>query len=408
MVNNIVKYCLVIMLAVCPLSRSWGKGNVTLPELCERLMGVDAYRATAVREITLPGADRTLRYEVSLSADAPANGDTLCAAEYLIRWDSRDDENPDVKAGGGFAAYFAGHHYRYHDRRLQEYHTADNPEVFCPGGQAGNGVQNQARFVDMLPQTIGRQLRDMQGDTAFLLTLTPDTVVDGRNVVAVRCTQCFNKLTVMEAVYAFDRREYMPQYSETVYSPGTSGEQQTVTSYDYDIRQPQDVVKTEAAMASAFPEIFAKYRETAEKPEQMKGRLLPPFAMPTITGERYALTRGRGFAVPTVVAVLDAAQPSARLAVESLRAAIAKAGTGAGLVMAFVNNRIDTVENVTGATREGEHILINARGIARDWGIREMPVIFVCGRDGVVRHVVTPDNNADGDFVIQLASVIAD
>ena len=71
------------------------------------------------------------------------------------------------------------------------------------------------------------------------------------------------------------------------------------------------------------------------------------------------------------------------------------------IIFAFVSNDIDAIEALTGAAREGEHILMSARRLARDCGVTATPVIIICDRDAVVKEIINGYNNALTDVVIQ-------
>ena len=75
--------------------------------------------------------------------------------------------------------------------------------------------------------------------------------------------------------------------------------------------------------------------------------------------------------------------------------------------MAFVNNKIETIESLTGGIRPGEHLLMSARGLARDCGISSMPVILICDRNATVKDLMIGFNNDIDDFVIQKTALAA-
>ena len=71
------------------------------------------------------------------------------------------------------------------------------------------------------------------------------------------------------------------------------------------------------------------------------------------------------------------------------------------LILAFISNDIDAIEALTGPCREGEHILMSARGLARDCGVTATPVVIICDRDATVKEIVNGFNNDLSDVVIQ-------
>lgn len=376
-----------------------------ITSLADGLAAISGFRATAEHEILLPTEDDPMTYALGLLADT-ASADTLAPVSYLITWSAgRKGGSPD-----GFASYFTGNLYQYRDQLLREHHFSDNPQTFAPCDNPEDGLQNHVQFVNLLPQYISRTFREMAADSTYKYTVT-DTVIAGQHVVAVNGTRCYRGEKAAAYTYIFDRTSLWPLRSENVSNPDTGSERVITTAYSYTdtglIPVPQLLPTDERALAGLFPDIFSNFRESTLTPAGLKGRTFPPFSLPTVTGERYTLDKGRGFARPTIIVLIDAESPDASAAISSVRRNAAQTGD-INIIMAFINNNTDLIENISGHTRPGEQMLMNARGLAHSCGASELPVIFYCDRSAKVIEATVGVNNAADDIVIQKTALIAD
>lgn len=367
-------------------------------QLAGKLENYGLYNARAVYEVLLPTSQYPVTYDISLNSDRIANSaDTLAAASYLIEWSLAKDGNTSE----GFSAYFPGNHYRYRDQRLQEYHTEWDATPFNPTGDPANGVQNLAQFCDLLPQYIGKTFRKMQSDTTYKYVLHADTVISGVKCIAVDGARSFKGIEALEFIYIFEPDKLRPIKFEFDSNPGQISEQIITATYSYGHISDKPVPGKEDQLIALYPEVFEKYRESTFRLENMPGRRLPAFSIPTATGERYSFAKNDEFAAPTVIALLDAEVASSAETVSMLRKAIDLLPMQTDLILAFVNNNIDLIEQSSGRIRQGEHILMSARGLARDLGATSYPVIIVCDRSATVKDLKIGFNNDITDFVIQ-------
>lgn len=374
-----------------------------MQSIADRLAQMDQFGASAKFEVLLPTSEFPVVYNITLSS-SPLKGDSLAPASYLINWSLEKDGNRSE----GFSAYFPGNHYRYRDERLQEYHTEMDGIPFAPGGDISRGVQNQAQFCDLLPQYLSQTFETMQSDTTYKYTVHRDSVISREHVTAIEGVRSFQGVDALEFLYILDCETLRPLRSEFVSNPGQIGEQLITATYDYnDNPAIAPAPSSEEDLIKRYPEVFEKYRESTFRLENMPGRRLPPFTAPTTTGERYTLAKGGGFAVPTIVAVLDSSVGSTTETVRRLREAVDGLPMQTDLILAFVNNNTDMIEETTGRIRPGEHLLMSARGLARDCGISDTPVIMICDRDTTVKDLMIGFNNDITDFVIQTVAMIA-
>lgn len=374
-------------------------GQLSFDEAVGRLENARGYAAEVDYAVTLPQAQDDVVYKVCLEADK-AEGDSLCEADYLIRW-----ELPAPSGlAEGFLAYFDGHHYRFRDRRLQEYHFEWDSIPFLT---RGGGVQRNGQFVDLLPQAIGATLRRMAGDSLVALRFNPDTVVGGRRMAAVTAVQSVRGYTGRVMRLLLDGTTAMPVMIDNEFNPGQISEQLVVVKYEYPGNPAEGGLPgSEEALRHRFPEVFEKYRESNYSIENLRGEPMPGFSLPTPTGERYARTKGDRFPSPAVIALID---PDAGLAAETvaaLRSAAAMSPRELRLIMAFTGSHADRIDELTGGLRPGEAVLMSARSLARDCGAVSFPAIMVVGEDGKVANVILGFNNSLAADVIQSAAAI--
>lgn len=337
-------------------------------------------------------------YDVEIASDCNRS-DTLCGMDYLVRWQLPRAESK----AEGFLAYFNGHHYRYRDHRLQEYHFEWDS---IPFQTAGGGVQRNGQFVDLLPSSIARELRTMLRDTAFTVSFSGDTVMEGNHVAMVCATQTVNGFCGRNYRLIADRSTGLPLNVWNEYNPGQISEQGVEAAYSYE-RSPQlKAVASEEELMGMYPEVFEKFRESNYRIENMRGLPLPSFSLPTVTGERYTRHRGDSFNAPTVVALIDPAVETSVETVKALREAVASMPMQVDLILAFTGSNIDTVESLTGAAGMGEALLISAKSLARDCGTSVFPTILLVGSGGNVENVILGFNNSLSQDVIQSLALI--
>lgn len=375
--------------------------NIDLNTLASQLSEMSDFAGSATFDVLLPTSDEPVVYHMKMASTA-CHGDTLAPAAYLIDW--RLDRAKTHSEG--FSAYFDGNHYRYRDRRLQEYHVAepDDAPSFAPGGDESRGVQNQAQFCDLLPQYLGRTLASMDTDSTYKYAFHADTVISGQRTMAVDGVRSFGGVDGLEFLYVFDS-DLLPLKAEMVSNPGQIGEQVISVVYDYSDEETLTVATSEDELAERYPEAFGRYRERTFSLDNLPGRRLPDFTAPTLDSDRYVFTRDTELGAPTLIAILDADDPSAGAVIGLIRES---AGKSAGVIYAFVSNNISKVEPLVGEIRRGETALVNARGLARDCGVKETPVIIMCDSNGIVKDLHRGFNNELRDFVIKMSANTAE
>lgn len=385
----------MVLAALCPL----GLSAQGIADIVAALQKTGCYQSEARFSVSLPQSDKDVVYSIRLGS-APAPDDRLAPCSYLTDW------TLDTPSGAvsGFSAYFDGHHYRFRNERLQEYHTEWDSIPFMKRGNS-DGVQATAQFTDLYPAFIARELSAMESDPRYTLAVKPDVTFDGGKAVEVEATMRVNDVTAMEKTFLFDSKTFLPLRIDTESNPGQITEQSMLVTYVYPAKmQCPDV--TEEALTAAYPEVFEKYRENNFRIENLAGTQLPTFSLPTTTGERYTYHRGDRFAYPTVIALLDPSAGFNSEIVEAMRGAVDRLPSQTDVIWVFNSTNIDAIESVVPAIRPGEHLLMNGKSLARDCGAASLPVVIMADSGGKVKNVVLGFNKEIGNIVLQTMALV--
>jgi hypothetical protein len=210
-----------------------------------------------------------------------------------------------------------------------------------------------------------------------------------------------------EFLYAFDYKNNLPVFIENENNPGGLAEQTITATYSYPSEKPECLSLNEEKLRDKYPEIFEKFRESNYAIENMAGQRLPGFSLPTSTEGRYTRHLGDPFRCPTLVVLLDPKSQFATPTVKAVRNAVDNLPFNMDVIWAFVSNNTDDVESIIDHEREGEHILISAKSLARDCGAGAFPVTIITNADGTVADVIVGYNNDLTSNVIQKAALTA-
>lgn len=380
------------LFAICICLPCIATASPTLTDIAASLAGHDCVKADVRYEVYLPGASNPIAYNVSLQGNAPA--DSLSPCSYLTSWDTPN-------AGKGFSAYFDGNYYNYDGgSRIVEYHVKDDAIPFAPRGSHVGGVQQNDRFARLLPQFVANDLMAMAADTAFVYT-----VENNGDFVDVKGSESRRGFVIKEFEYRFaDGGATIVSY-EAVTSPGETGEQIITATYSPAGDGQGCTTLSEQALMDRYPTPFEKYRRDNFSLESLRGEMMPEFSARTVSGERYSHTRGDGFVSPVVIAILDYNVGATDEVVRALRDAVDSMPSAYDLILAFTGNSIESIENLTGAARAGETILVSARSVARDCGVADTPAIIFARADGSVADIHVGRNNNLKEIVIQKAAM---
>ena len=366
-----------------------------IADVVSALSNTACYEAKASFSVSLPQSDKDVIYDLGLMSMAtPA--DTLAPCSYLIDWGL---DTPSGRSEG-FSAYFDGNLYRYRNNRLQEYHMGWDPMPFRTD-RPGGGVQTATQFTDLLPQFMGREIQRMTTDSLYALSFSAGKIFNGQDAVEIRSVMTVGGQVTMERTYTFAAADFTPLRIVTESSPSQLTEQTIIVNYEPN-PSPKCLTLSEEAIVERYPEQFEKYRESNFRIENLRDTPLPSFALPTTTGERYLHHRGEKFANPTVIALIDPTVGSFNAEiVKQLRAAVDQSTVPTDVIYAFTTTNPSLPEELIPQIRPGEHMLLNARSLARDCGAASLPVIILADQAGIVKNVILGFNNNIENIVMQ-------
>ena len=386
----------VISLAACmAVCLSSAARTGSLSALADALAKTGAYSSQCSYEVLLASLSEPVTYNIKLQS-TPAPADTLAPCDYLIEW-SLPTPSGEVS---GFSAYFDGSHFRFRDKRLQEYHASEDTSSFAPDGDMTRGVHQQAQFAELLPQFLAQKFRSMAGDSTYICKVTTDTIYNGSAATVLRGVRRISGYDCMEYIYVFDNTTLLPVHYDLETNPGQIGEQSIVVNYS-----PCEPMLAKIDMSSLIKlesEAFEKYRENTFSLDNLPGRPMPQIQAPTITGERYFHSAGAPFAAPTIIAFVESNVGSTPDVVKDIRSAEVLSSTLFNVVWAFLDHKADDVEEITGPATTEETILLHAGGAARDAGVGSTtPVIIFVNSDGTVSDFIRGYNRNLSSIVLE-------
>lgn len=368
----------------------------TINEIADRLDNVERYEAGASYSVLLPSASDEITYVIDLQS-TKTHDDPLSACDYLIDWRL---PTPSGQSSG-FSAYADGSHYRYRDERLQEYHYDWDSIPFLTGR---GGVQRNAQFVDILPQSIAAQLRTIATDSAYDYSMRP-TSIDAKSAIAVDAIESRDGYTARELSYIFDSESFLPIKIDMENNPGAISEQTVTIEFSPAAVEAVTVID-EPALISRYPKIFERFRQSNFRVENLPGTMLPTFSLPTIDAKRYSRQKGDPFKAPTILVMIDPTVATATQTVEAVRSAVGKLPMTVDIIWAFTSNNIDLIEPVVGSALIGETPLMTARSLARDCGVSSFPTLIFVNRDSSIKDVALGFNKDLETVVIQKAALL--
>ncbi len=386
---------LMVLAALYPLGMS-ARG---IADIIASLENTGCYEAKANFSVTLPQSDKDVIYNIHLTS-SPAPDDTLAPCSYRTDWQL---ETPSGKVEG-FSAYFNGHHYRYRNERLQEYHFEWDSIPFLLGGKK-DGVQTNAQFSDLYPGFIARELRSMTTDPHYSLKIEDSKIFDGKKAVEITALMTINDITAAEKKFIFDATSLLPLKIDTESNPGQITEQSVVVTYIYPQRMHCPDFN-EKELAESYPDAFDKYRENNFKIENLAGTQLPTFSLPTTTGERYTYHRGNNFRAPTIIVLLDPTAGFNSEIVNEVRSAVDNLPVQTDVIWVFNSTNLESIETIVPSIKEGEHLLMNGRSLVRDCGAASLPVLIMADSKGKVRNVTLGLNKDLGNIVLQTMALL--
>lgn len=390
------KFGILMVIAVLCLPDKVSAETSALSILADKLDSLSRFSATINYAVSLPMAEDDVVYTLDV-ASCQNDADPLLSQRYIIDWKLPVEEG----VSSGFLAYFDGHSYRYRDNRLMEHHYQWDSIPFTT---SDGGIQRNGQFLDLLPFSLARQLRQMENDSTFSISVTPNTTIDGQPANLVNARQTIRGLESRRFSLFTDAATGKPIRLSILYNPGMLGEQEVNAVYTYPSKASP--VATETELIERYPEIFENYRINNYSLENLRDKPLPTFALPTLTRQRYCHTKGEPFPSPMILALIDPEVASSGEVIQILRSTIDRLPQQTGLILAFNSNNTDIIEEIAASERIGETHLTSARSLARDCGVTAYPVFILCDKSGKVADVILGYSSTLADDLLQRGALL--
>lgn len=403
--RTIISSIFIISLFAKSLAATNNAQSSDIMPIVSALSNLDCYHTNARFCVAMPQLHDDVEYNLIITQQQ-APTDSLLPCSYLIDWTLTSREEPV----NGFTAYFNGNYYSFSGKRLQEYHTEWDSSPFKPkqtSSKKPGGIQRTAQFANLLPATISEQLMMMLADSCYKLQCTTDSLVDTTPLDIIEVQLKLNGETAMEATYCFDSASKIPISIHYENNPGSVSEQSVKVTYTNTSTEQNCDSINEAMLVARHRVAFEKFRESNFRITNLQGTHLPGFALPSISGERVTRLNTEPFAMPTIVALLDANHSFTPLTISSLRNAAASLPFETSLIIAFVNKHIGQIEQLIPKILSGETILMSATPLARDCGATSFPTMIICDKQGIVKKIIEGYNKSLTFDVIQLMALLS-
>ena len=353
------------LLSLFPIGASLltANGAITLTDIAARLDSIPPVTGHATYSVYLPSSPDPVVHDINILS-IPTDSDSLSRANYLLDWTL---ETPSGKSRA-FTAYHNGNYYRYHNNRLAEYHLPEDE----PSMTSDNPVHLSGQFIELIPRILARRLQDMATDSTYKYKITSND-----NSFSINGVHRLHGYDGMEYDYTFDTNTWLPTAIDIVYNP-TSIAEQTISAHitwDTSVSVPSI---SEDMLMTRFPDIFARYRTSNFRVNNLIGQPVPTFTAVTPTRERYHHVHNENFRAPTILAFLDTDAGDPRATVRDIRAAVGSLALTADVLYIFDSDDSDAVEDIVGPILPGETILFRATSTRRDLGVTDSPTLIFC------------------------------
>ncbi|MDE7136295.1 MAG: hypothetical protein K2N91_06660 [Muribaculaceae bacterium] len=394
-----MRISLAITSLICALGAMAQQPINSIEELAERLDATERYNASATYSVLLPSAPDDIVYDLNLQSIASPT-DSLSPCEYLIEWTVNTPSGPS----SGFSAYANASHFRFRNERLQEYHFDWDSIPFMT---RDGGVQRNAQFCDLLPQSIASKVREIASSPKYKFTFTPGVKSGARDVVTLEAIESYQGYTARELDYVFDAFTGLPLKIDIESNPGAISEQTMAVRF----YAPKAAIVERFAeddLINRYPEVFEKYRQSNFRAENLPGTSLTSFSAHTLNGERFTYDRGQSFRNPTVIAMLDPSVATTAATITDIRNTLSFLPMTIDAMWIFVTNNAEQIETLVDHDnpQPGEKTLMSAKGLARDSGVTVYPTIIFVNRDGTIADIQLGYNNSLPEIVMQKTALL--
>ena len=380
-----------------PVSADAKKNSTPAPisnieQLQERLGAINSYAASAKYCILLPSAETEVIYNIELqSLPAP---DAITPCNYFITWHKASQPEKSF----GFAACSDGNYFRYADERLREYHSATDT---LTTNTTDGGAQSTARFTDLLPAFMLREVNRIVSDSAYTYRFNSEAVYAGVKAVRLEAVETVKGYDVRQLSYTFEAVSGAPLHVAIENNPDTQYEQSVTVDYAAPGTDLLDNF-SEVALSALYPDIFNRLRERDLRVDNLAGTAMPQFSCPTLAGDRYTYRRGEPFQRPALIAVIDPNATSTAADIEAVRRACGSTTAPIDIIWAVNSRHTDTIETLFSPANGNETILIGANSIIKNCGITDLPTIILVNNEGIIKSAGTAANKNLTEIVIQM------
>lgn len=346
--------------------------------------------------VSIPMRDNDIKYSAKIWSIYDPN-DTLATSQYLIEYTHQSDSLPS------FNAYFKGNYYKFENERLQEYHWMWDSIPFKKIDNSV-GIYNSGLFAPFMPANIMASINNIMVTTGNYYKVYNDTLINNRRVNAIKLKEYIKGILSKEILYYTNPTSGTPLYYESLNNPNTIGEQLVTVHYDYS--QPLEPIDSinEAVLRKRYNAAFSKYRLSNFSIENLPGRKLPMFSLPSTTSEKY--TWDGGFKNDAILAFLEVGNGMNKQLIKEVREAIKQSDVPINVLWVYNNRNLEAIYDEMPETRNDEYALIGGKSLATDIGVTGFPTLVFVAKNGIVRDIQLGYNKELKNIVIQKVALM--
>lgn len=335
------------------------------------------YSATAHVMVTLPITHRDVRYSVNVySQDNPS--DLLLGVNYLL-------ETEDSTGKKSFDAYFDGNYFSFSGDKMREYHCKQDSLPFIDRkvkGRVINGVHKSGIVSVLVPAVINSEIAAIARDSANKIDVVEDSIVEGKRVAVMKVEEFVQGTPARYMELIADAESRLPVSYTMLTSPGSVGEQLIEVKWE---NRNEQMIIDEKSLIERYSSVFATYRTSNYGADELVGRKLPIFSLPSLSGERY-IWKGY-FNEPTMLVFLREGDGVNDETIIAVKKAASDVPMVTEIVWIFMGKNVGVVMDSMNGHPDDYTTLFNGERFAVQCGITSMPTVVLVDRNGVVESV---------------------
>lgn len=340
--------------------------------------GNKSYSAQVEFLITLPITEQDVKYNVKIYS-IPALNDSILPIRYLI-------EATDTAYRKSIYAYFDGNCFNFSGGKFREYHWHEDSLPFRSTTFRGRnlaGIHKSGLFATLIPELLTEQIAISSDNPYNKVSLVTDTLVYGKKSNVLKIDEYINGIIAREMKFITNSDTKEPIHYEIITSPGTAGEQ-TIEATFTSINDTAEI--NEPALIARYEDIFSTYRTSNFSASTLSGKKLPPFNLPSLTGERYAWDSSSNS--PTIATFLDSEDSLTQETIVAISQAIEALPFNVTALWLFTDKDTENIKHTTTSLHESSGILLNAKHLATQCGITSTPTILIIDSRGTIKDVI--------------------